>query len=189
MTAGLGHNNGPTLEGGYTWRKHAWGKARASLLPKLPLEVVRLRVKRAQALGLPYKTYAGIRAATGHDLVGFLFSTNALGAVRPGAAVPVAVSEKLVGLEQATRVALVHKGIDVSRVDGLDRFEDAPAPHLSWSMMRDRMKAIAVSAGHPADRWLLVGETMFERDWSAAAQTAGFLRGADYFDSSPVAGG
>lgn len=187
MIAGLGHNNGPSMEPGQTWRTHAWGKARAALLPKLPIEVVRLRVKRAQALGLPYKTYAGIRAASGHDLVGFLFSTNALGMASPRAAMPEVVSDKLATLEQATRVALVHKGIDVSRVDGLDMQVDAPAPNLSWAMMRDRMKAIAVSAGHPADRWLLVGETMFEQDWAAAAQTAGYLRGADYF--APAASG
>ena len=185
--AGLGHNNGPSMEPGQAWRRHAWDKARAALLPKLPLEVVRLRVKRAQALGLPYKTYAGIRAASGHDLVGFLFSSNALGVARAGDVMPVHVSDTLVSLEQAARVALVHKGIDLMQVDGLDRCDAAPAPHLSWAMMRDRMKAIAVSAGHPADRWLLVGETMFERDWAAAAQTAGFLRGTDYF--APAASG
>jgi hypothetical protein len=171
------------MEPGQAWRTHVWGKARAALLPKLPIEVVRLRVKRAQALGLPYKTYAGIRAASGHDLVGFLFSSNALGVVQARSVVPDAVSEKLVQIEAATRVALVHKGIDVSKIDGLDRIDDAPAPHVSWATMRDRMKAIAVSAGHPADRWLLVGETMFERDWAAAAQTAGFLRGTEYFAS------
>jgi hypothetical protein len=184
MIAGLGHNNGPSMEPGQAWRTHAWAKARKALLPTLPIEVVRLRVRRAKELGLPYKTYAGIRASTGHDLVGFLFSSNALGKPSAHAVIPDAVTQKLVTLEQTTRVALVHKGIDVARIDGLDRIEGAPAPHLTWSAMRDRMKAIAVSAGHPADRWVLVGETMFERDWAAAAQTAGFLTGTDYFAPS-----
>lgn len=187
MIAGLGHNNGPSMEPGLTWRKHAWGKARRQLLPTLPIEVVRLRVKRAKELGLPYKTYAGIRASTGHDLVGFLFSTNALGKPTARAIVPDVVTEKLASLENTTRVALAHKGIDVTQIDGLDRIDDAPAPHLTWSAMRDRMKAIAVSAGHPADRWVLVGETMFEQDWAAAAQAAGYLRGTDYF--APAASG
>ena len=40
--AGIGHNNGPTMEAGESWRRHAWGKARARLLPVLPIEVVRL---------------------------------------------------------------------------------------------------------------------------------------------------
>ena len=74
----IGHNGGPSLEAGASWRRHCWTSARAALLPTLPIEVVRLRVKRAKALGLDYKTYAGVRAATGHDVVAFLFSSNAL---------------------------------------------------------------------------------------------------------------
>jgi hypothetical protein len=50
-----------------------------SLLPSLPLEIVRVRVARAKRLGLPYKTYATIRATSGRDIVAFLFSGNALG--------------------------------------------------------------------------------------------------------------
>ena len=78
LGAGIGNNGGPTLESGGAWRRIAWKKAREELLPTLPIEVVRLRVNRAKELGLPYKTYASFRAATGHDLVGFLFSSNAL---------------------------------------------------------------------------------------------------------------
>jgi len=74
----IGHNGGPSIEAGYGFRKHAWGKAREALLPKLPIEIVRVRVARARRLGLPYRTYAGIRAATGRDVVAFLFSGNAL---------------------------------------------------------------------------------------------------------------
>ena len=75
---GLGHNKGPTMEPGAGWRRYAWKRARTELLPKLPLEVVRMRVRRARELGLDYKTYAGVRATTGRDLVAFLFSSNAL---------------------------------------------------------------------------------------------------------------
>jgi 3,4-dihydroxy 2-butanone 4-phosphate synthase / GTP cyclohydrolase II len=82
MSAGIGHNKGPTMEAGYSWRKHSWTKARENLLPTLPIEVVRLRVKRAKALGLPYKTYASVRASSGHDVIGFLFSSNALDLLR-----------------------------------------------------------------------------------------------------------
>jgi len=41
------------MEPGFGFRKHAWTKARAALLPSLPLEIVRLRVERAKRLGLP----------------------------------------------------------------------------------------------------------------------------------------
>ena len=60
----LGHNNGPTMEKGAGWRRYAWKRARADLMPTLPLEVARRRVKRARELGIDYKSYAGIRAAT-----------------------------------------------------------------------------------------------------------------------------
>ncbi|MDH3263731.1 MAG: hypothetical protein OEM24_07010, partial [Paracoccaceae bacterium] len=66
------------MEGGAGWRRHCWTKAREELLPTLPLEVVRLRVKRAAELGLDYRAYASFRASTGHDVVALLFSSNAL---------------------------------------------------------------------------------------------------------------
>ena len=62
----IGHNGGPTLQPGAAWRSHCWRTARAALLPTLPIEVVRLRVNRARALGLAYKTYASVRAASGN---------------------------------------------------------------------------------------------------------------------------
>ena len=76
--SGIGHNKGPTREKGAGWRRVAWKKSREALLPKLPLEVVRMRVRRARELGLDYKSYAGFRAANGRDIVAFLFSSNAL---------------------------------------------------------------------------------------------------------------
>ena len=43
----IGYNGGPSLAGGVSWRKHCWSAARERLLPTLPIEVVRLRVKRS----------------------------------------------------------------------------------------------------------------------------------------------
>ena len=63
--AGLGHNLGPTMQAGASWRKHCWVAARESLLPHLPIEVLRGRLRRAKELGLDYKTYASVRAASG----------------------------------------------------------------------------------------------------------------------------
>ena len=71
--SGIGHNGGPSMEPGHGFRKVAWTKARQSLLPSLPLEIVRVRVARAKRLGLPYRTYATIRASSGRDIVAFLF--------------------------------------------------------------------------------------------------------------------
>jgi hypothetical protein len=79
----LGHNGGPSLDRGFGWRHHCWKTAREALLPNLPIEVVRLRVKRAAEIGLDYRTYASIRASSGHDVVAFLFSSNALRLLPP----------------------------------------------------------------------------------------------------------
>lgn len=184
MTPGIGHNNGPTMEVGRAWRTFTWRKARADLLPQLPLEVVRIRVKRAKALGLPYKTYAGIRTSTGHDLVGFLFSSNALGVYHPGQTAPVLVTDKLDRLQACKRIGLSHRRIDLSEIAALDQVAPAPHPHVSWSDTKAHLKDIIRLTGKPADRFVLVGDTMFERDWAEAAQTAGYLTGASYFTQS-----
>ena len=79
MTLGIGHNSGQDAAG-YTGRLHQWRAARRALLGNaLPVEVVRLRVRRAAALGLDYGTYASVRAGTGRDIAALLFSSNALG--------------------------------------------------------------------------------------------------------------
>ncbi len=182
MIPGPGHNNGPTMEPGATWRRTAWAKARADLLPVLPIEVVRLQVRRARDLGLSYKTYASVRASTGHDLIGFLFSSNALGMVRVARLDP-ARANKLAGVG-AARVTLVHRPLcpaDVARIDVIDSAHVAPDFTQSWAAMRDTLRDVIRAEGQPAERYLLIGETVFERDWSVAIKTAGFLSGERYF--------
>ena len=76
---GIGHNQGPPIEAAVSWRRFAWKKARAKLVPKLPLEIVRRRVRRAAELGLEYPQYASILLGTGRDIVGFLYTCDALG--------------------------------------------------------------------------------------------------------------
>jgi hypothetical protein len=181
MGAGIGHNNGPTLEPGTSWRRHAWGRARAALLPVLPVEVVRLRVKRAAELGLPYRTYASVRASTGHDLIGFLFSSNALRMLRDEA-LPEDRAAALRGLVATERRVLAHLPLDVARVAALpevDAAHRAPPFTEGWRAMRERL--CAALEGRPADRFLLVGETTVERGWAEAVRAAGFVTGEAYF--------
>lgn len=182
--SGIGHNGGPTLEGGYSWRKHVWTKARADLLPTLPIEVLRRRVARAKELGLPYRTYASVRASTGRDVVGFLFSTNALRLLRNGDALPEERARQLVSMVDCTRVALAHPPIDPARLtEGrpIDLAHRAPSLVVSWSAMRQRMGEIIREDRLPADGLLVVGETALERDWAEAGRTAGYLSGAELF--------
>lgn len=184
MSAGIGHNGGPELDGPVAWRRYAWGRARAELMPHLPVEVVRLRVKRAAELGLDYRTYAGVRAATGRDVIGFLFSSNGLQVVRTGAELPGAVRARLEAVRGADRLAAVQPPLSpvvAARDWPVDGAVAAPAAVLSWPAMRDRVRDIIRARGLPPDGVLVVGETALEREWAEAGKTAGFLTGARYF--------
>ena len=185
MIAGLGHNSGPTMEGGHSWRKHAWGRARADLLPRLPIEVLRLRVARAKELGLPYKTYASVRASTGRDVVGFLFSSNALRLLKEER-LAADRALKLDSLKNCSRVAIIHRPFnpeDILRANApvLDGAMSAPGFTARWSDIRQRMLEAALTAKAPADGLLLVGDTTLEREWSAAGRLAGYLTAGQYF--------
>ncbi len=176
----LGHNGGPSLEPGEGWRRHAWARARRELLPTLPVEVVRLRVKRAAALGLDYRSYASVRAATGPDRIGFLVSSNALRLLRPGDAMPQERCAKLASLV-ARRVAAVHPPLDPERVRvsaPIDVTGRAPGLSEGWRATGDRLRAMLDG---PADRFLVVGDTALERDWAEAARAAGFMEAERYF--------
>lgn len=179
----IGHNGGPSMEGGVSWRKHCWSSARERLLPTLPIEVVRLRVKRAQALGLDYKTYAGVRAATGHDVVAFLFSSNALrvSVLRPE--MPEARAAKLAEV-QCGRLALAIAPLSPGMVVAanplaLDGAHPAPYALAGFGEMRERVRAALGKL--PSDQVILVGDLGLERDWCAAGRLAGYLPAERYF--------
>lgn len=181
---GIGHNGGPTLESGFGWRKHCWTAARARLLPTLPLEVVRLRVKRAAELGLDYRTYASVRAATGHDVVAFLFSSNALRLLPPQPVLPQAQADRLAVLRDCGRLALAVRpltsGAVMAAAGGLiDAAHPAPALMGPW---REQGAAIRAALGSvPGDRVILVGDMALERGWCAAGRLAGYLTADRFF--------
>lgn len=185
LLAGPGHNGGPVMEG-VGWRAHCWRQARSSLLPVLPVEVVRLRVKRAKALGLDYKAYAGIRATTGRDLIAFLFSTNALGVFRDGAPLGQGRQIRLDQVEIARHLGC-GPGIgsdDLVRRIGAESAFAIPAFGTSWSKMRDDVKTWLRAQNLPGDGVLMIGETAHEQELMAAGGLAGFIDGTRYFGDS-----
>ena len=176
---GIGHNSRQDFDG-YTGRLHQWRKARAALIPNtIPVEVVRMRVRRAAALGLDYGTYAGVRATTGRDIVALLFSSNALGMIR-AVELDAARAAKVAEVA-ATRAALVHRPLAPEAPPPLDWAAAAPPFTESWSAMRDRLRTLLRDRGLPPDGVLLIGETAFEASWCVAARAAGYLPGARYF--------
>ncbi len=186
--SGIGHNQGPTMERGFGWRKTAWKKARAELLPKLPLEIVRIRVKRAKELGLDYKSYAGFRAATGRDVVAFLFSTSALQAVGSKAEIEPARKAKLIEIKGCSRIALAPKSrvqrLRETSIGVLDQVGIAPDLIDSWTEVRLKIEAETNEMKIPSDGVMVIGDTALEREWFQAARLGGYLPADRYFGAS-----
>ena len=179
---GIGHNGGPPMALGRGFRTHAWRRARRALLPTLPLEVVRVRVARARALGLDYRTYASVRASTGRDVTAFLFSSNAL---RLFAAAPDLDEERRARLRAsaAHRLLAAHAPLDAGECARRAARRDlpfaaaGPAPRFADAPREVRLalEGLARAAGQPRDAVLVIGDTAFERGWSAQARLAGYL--------------
>ncbi len=178
----IGHNGGPTMEQGRGWRRYAWTRARADLLPKMPIEVVRRRVRRARELGIDYKAYAGIRAATGRDIIALLFSDNAL-RLAADARMPTDRAALLDAVRDADLLALLHPPQTADTfLAAHPAFSDAnlaPGLRASWSDIRARV--LDLKGSLPADGIVVVGETWLERDWCEAGRLAGYLPAERYF--------
>ena len=180
----IGHNRGPSLQGGGGWKTHCWRTARAALLPTLPVEVVRLRVKRARELGLPYKTYAGIRAQTGHDVVAFLFSSNALQVSLLTPVIPAPEAVKLAGLFAVDRIGLATAPLPATSLALNPVLDAAHAAPYALGRPLDIRAALRKAMGNlPSDRVVLVGLGALERDWCAAARLAAFVPAGHYFSA------
>ena len=179
--AEIGHNNGPAMDRGVSYRKHVWTMARRDLLPVLPLPVVRRRVKRAAEIGLDYNTYATVRATTGRDVVALLFSSNALRLFMADQKLQQDRRDKLAQISNCERRAITiapllpdHVGEDV-----LDAVFAAPSVHANWPQAA---AAIAKArASHHAASVLMVGDTSLEREWSMAGRLAGYLPAERFF--------
>ena len=178
----IGHNKGPTMERGGAWRRFAWKKARADLLPKMPIEVVRRRVKRARELGIDYKTYAGIRAATGRDIVALLFSSNALRLLRDDR-ILAERADAIRAIRRADLLALVHPPHDPKSVAlaNPELLAIGSAPGLSHSWGETRQCILSLKGTLPADGLVVIGETHLERSWCEAGRLAGYIDADHYF--------
>lgn len=177
----IGHNGGPTLESGAAWRRHCWSKARADLLPQLPLNVIKRRVARAKELGLDYRTYATVRASTGRDIIGFLFSDNAL-RMHIRKALPEDRAAKLAGLRDVTRLVALHPPLaELPEGAPLDLAFAAPVLSDSWTQAREKLRAALRPGKLPVDSVLVIGATALEQQWSATAGLAGAIDESRFF--------
>jgi hypothetical protein len=183
---GPGHNNGPALEPGKGWHRHCWSQARKDLLPTLPIEIVRLRVRRAAEIGLDYRTYASIRATSGHDVIALLFSTNALRLLTQNAALPPDRRAVLSAITNTGRGVLAQSPLTPRDVLAqcatlIDHATPAPRPFDPWSQIRHGVLAGLKARNWPADQVLMIGDTAFEAEWAQAARMAGYLPAERFF--------
>lgn len=188
---GIGHNAGPPLDGHQSFRRFAWKKARAELLPKLPLEVLRRRVARAKQLGLAYPHYASILLGTGRDIVGFLFTCNSLGLqLERAITLPAVVETKLRNLKRCEKLllsptasnpaALAARLSEEARIT-FGRIVPAPAEPCKRPAARVALRAALDPLKLPPDTIVMVGTRAEERAWADAAELARFLPAEQYF--------
>ncbi len=166
------------MEGGQAWRRHCWTKARKSLLKTLPIEILRVRVARAAEIGLDYKSYASIRAASGHDVIAFLFSSNALRVFPKVNVMPEDRVLKLEAMQNVSRLA--------ARYAPLKSVPEMPsfmAPNFShtWGQTRALILGEIHKRNLPRDGVVVVGDTSQERAWSEAARLAGYVSADQFF--------
>ncbi|EAQ01960.1 hypothetical protein OB2597_01045 [Pseudooceanicola batsensis HTCC2597] len=182
---GIGHNNGPAMDAGRTWRVHAWRRAKANMASaRINPTTVRRHLARARELGLSYRDYAAIQTTAGRDVCGFLFSSNALDLAFGRHRVPEARAGKLDAVRDAARIALVHAPIPPHAVEAANPVLDAahPAPPLLTRFSRMK-SALAHAQGRlPASGLVVVGMGL-EEEWVAAGRLGAFLPAEAYFDT------
>lgn len=189
LGARIGHNQGPPLDAGRTWRAYCWKKARAELIPPAPIEVVRRRVARAGALGLSYAQYASVRLGTGRDVAGLLFTAAAIGWTRQRP-LPEDRAAKLAAVEACERL-LSAPGLrlriaaagETLTLSGIGFTGAGPLPRSGTPLpeAREALRAITAGRGLPGDAVVMVGTRPDEFHWAAAARYARFLPAEAYF--------
>lgn len=178
----IGHNKGPSMEGGQAWRTYCWSKARKSLLKTLPIEILRTRVARAAEIGLDYKSYASIRATSGHDVIAFLFSSNALRVLPRTKVMPEDRVLKLDAIQNVSRLAALHAPLK-TLPEGTPLMESFTAPNFShnWGETRGIILNQIQDRKLPRDGVVVIGDTSHERAWSEAARLAGYVSAEQFF--------
>ncbi|MEM7544898.1 MAG: hypothetical protein AAF367_05115 [Pseudomonadota bacterium] len=187
---GIGHNSSIAVGTGF--RKYAWKRARKELISaRVPLEIVRIRVRRAQELGLAYPQYASILLGSGRDITGFLFTVGGLQLrLRRQLEIPDHVRAKFGALQRVDRLVLSPHGEaadafreELEAVTATTISAAAPEPDstASWGAARDAVLALLKPLKLPRDAVVMVGADGHDDDWAGAAHLAGFIASQDFF--------
>jgi len=186
----IGHNNGPPL-GDITdvaniMRRYAWRKAHKAAWRTPPIEIVRLRQRAADALGLSYRDYTSILLDRGHRPRAIFFGlSGTLVRARDGAVMP-GVETKLQGLRECALFVAGGDGLQSSiiRIAEVCR---AKLTMVDGSSGPDKAAAVRhtlVAHRIPPSQAIMVGATVEDRESSERAKFARFFWAWEYFATS-----
>jgi hypothetical protein len=71
--AHFGHNQGPAIAREGSWHSFIWRRGRREAWKNLPIEILRLRCRRAASLGLTYRQYTSVLVDRGVHLQPMIF--------------------------------------------------------------------------------------------------------------------
>jgi len=169
----IGHNGGPHLD--QSFEAYAWRRAHAQAWKSPGREIVLLRTRRAERLGLDYKAYTSVLLDRGVRLAGVVVMTDAMFAMHRKA-----VASKLASLSDCA-IILCH--------DGDDNIADAL--HMSGvpidiACRRAELRAVirhaAAHAQTSPGAFFMVGWREAQRDVSERLGLGLFVSAFDYFD-------
>ena len=191
----LGHNGGPPFTRQSGWHLHCWKKARANLIgPRMPIETVRYRVKRAKALGLSYPQYASALLGTGRDIAAFLFTIDGLHLrLQRRLEMPDAVRTKLAAVEGCMLTAFspydedpAEFRIELQDVSGVPFAAAVHQPHemATWHEAKSTVRSVLDQVHLPRDAVVMIGRGEIEKKWADAGSLAHFVSASTFFERS-----
>jgi hypothetical protein len=174
---GIGHNLGPPLD--VSWSGWLWRRAHAKAWKTPPREIVMLRIRRAERLGLSYRDYTAVLLDRGVHMDAIVFAPGALDPARPSAE----VQKRLAALGDCKLLLCraadgpVHPNLQ-ERMDAIVTVA-ARQPELS-AAIGDFLRA----QRRPAGAAFLVGSEVWHERVAEDAGLSLYKPAADYFSAN-----
>ena len=167
----IGHNGGPHLD--QSWEAYVWRRAHAKAWKSPGREIVLLRTRRAERLGLGYKAYTSVLLDRGVRLAGVIVMTDALLAMHRDR-----VAKRLSSLSDCT-IILCNDGEDEGLADCSDMRRDIACRR---AQLQSVIRRAAAGAQTSPGAFFMVGWREAHRDWCEKLGLGLFVSAFDYFD-------
>jgi hypothetical protein len=156
---GIGHNNGPTFD--MSWEAWVWRRAIAKAWKTPKPEVARMRLARAERLGITYKELASVIMDSGAHLGAAVLPLSLAARVRrgPGREIIVEPRNSIADLVARFRGRLLVLG-DVDAVPALSESERAEFLGILNRAFDGKVEAIGWGHDGPAVRDMLKGNAV-----------------------------